>query len=62
MAGRFGAGRVLLGLPGVPAPTAALGTLFCHSVLVQAHPCLLGEDRYLTGPLLLCSSWPARWE
>jgi hypothetical protein len=27
-----------------------LGKLFRHGVLVKAHPRLLGEDSYLTGP------------
>jgi hypothetical protein len=44
------AGTVLLGLPGRPRPTPALGKLFRHGVLVKAHPRLLWEDSYLAGP------------
>ena len=44
------AGTELLGLPGRPRPAPALGTLFRYGVLVKAHPCLLWEDSYLTGP------------
>jgi hypothetical protein len=50
VAGGFGAETVLLGLPGRPRPAPALGKLFRHGVLVKAHPRLLWEDRYLTGP------------
>jgi hypothetical protein len=38
VAGGFGAGRVLLGLPGRPRPTPALGKLFRHGVPVKTHP------------------------
>jgi hypothetical protein len=50
VAGGFGAETPLLGLPGRPRPTPALGKLSRHGVLVKAHPRLLWEDRYLTGP------------
>ena len=39
-----------LGCLDADTPTPALGTLFRHGVLVKAHPRLLWEDRYLTGP------------
>jgi hypothetical protein len=41
VAGGFGAGTVLLGLPGRPRRAPALGKLFRHGVLVKAHSHLL---------------------
>jgi hypothetical protein len=41
VAGGFGAETVLLGLPGRPRPTPALGKLFRRGVLVKAYPHLL---------------------
>jgi len=50
LAGGFGAERGAAWAAWTPAPTPALGKLFGHGVLVQAHPHLLWEDRCLTGP------------
>ena len=49
VAGGFGAGRVLLGLPGRPRRFRRWASCSAMACWSQAHPRLLWEGRHLTG-------------